>query len=734
MTLRRAGSLRNSARGEAPRGFRPDIQGLRAFAVLAVVAEHVTGWPSGGFVGVDIFFVISGFLITGILAREFANTGTISFSDFYRRRIKRIVPAATLTLVGTVIVGAFLLTRERAVSTLWDAVSAFFFVSNWRFAVTGTDYFAGGGLTSPVQQFWSLSVEEQYYFVWPWVMLGVLLLATGVMKRSRTQALRVALGVLVAIVVVSFCVAIYESATSATIAYFSSLSRAWELGVGGILALMAHRFTRIPPVLRTLLAWAGLCGMVVSVFVVSSSRLFPGPWAALPVVATAMAIVASTGAPARYNVVLVNPVARFFGDISYSLYLWHFPTLIFLAIIMPARGNDYIVIAFVSSLVLATAMYYAVERPLHKSPWLARFASPAARADAWHAWWRHDQRIMGMWGGVAVVTVLALTIAPHVYVSADTSAQRQRVAAAVADEADAEAAFRRLDPASITAGQTIAQRLREALHDSAWPLLDPPVDAVMSAGLVDLPGCDPSTPSDAATCSFGVSAGTELVVFGDSLGITLLPTVVGAFGDEYAIRGLTRSACPVIPLRVTYPDAATRDSCEDQQVESVRYINESKPAVVFVTENYVWATRLESGATGADLGAEWALAAASFATSIAVSGAAVVFVTPPSAGKQIVDCATPLSVPADCVSVIDGGWSVLRDAEASVPNAYLIDTMRWYCTAAGFCPAYANGTIIKRDYIHPTAQYAVSEEIVRDFRDMALALQIGMLSTPETAD
>lgn len=115
MTLRRAGSLGHSARGEAPRGFRPDIQGLRAFAVLAVVAEHVTGRPSGGFVGVDIFFVISGFLITGILAREFANTGTISFSDFYRRRIKRIVPAATLTLVGTVIVGAFLLTRERAV-------------------------------------------------------------------------------------------------------------------------------------------------------------------------------------------------------------------------------------------------------------------------------------------------------------------------------------------------------------------------------------------------------------------------------------------------------------------------------------------------------------------------------------------------------------------------------------------------------------------------------------------
>lgn len=702
--------------------FRPDIQGLRAFAVLAVVFEHLTGRPQGGFVGVDIFFVISGFLITGILAREFSRSGTISFGGFYRRRVKRIFPAATLTLVASVVIGALLLTHEKATATFWDAVAAFFFVSNWRFAATGTDYFAGGGLPSPVQQFWSLSVEEQFYFVWPWVMLGVLALGTTFLRKSRNEALRLAFGVLVTIVVLSFILAVVESATTATVAYFSSLTRAWELGVGGAIALMAHKFEHIPPVLRVFIAWLGVAGLVFSVLFVSSSQLFPGPGAAWPVLATALVIVASIGTPARFNFLLVNPVARFFGDISYSLYLWHFPTIIFLAVIIPSQGHAYMVIALLVSVALATTMYYSFERPLHKSPWLDRYESPKSKRDAWQAWWRRDKTSIIAWGSAGMIIVAAVGAGSAGYVTVSTNAQRSLIAEVVAAQSTAEAAFAELDGTQLLAGQRISENLRQALHATTWPALSPSIDEVMTDGKVGLRGCHPSVPSDPSTCAFGNPAAEQLIVYGDSLGITLLPTVIGAFGDDYFIRGLTRAACPMIPLAVSYADSTTREGCETQQAASIKYINATHPKAVFIIENYEWANRLVSAATGAALQREWTDAAEAFTISIATSGASVIFVTPPSMGKQIVDCATALSLPADCVSHVDATWPLLRDAESTVDGAQLVDTLHWYCTDAGYCPAFSAGIITKRDYVHPTVQYAESVNVVNDFRDLTSAI------------
>ncbi|WP_447644321.1 acyltransferase family protein [Nocardioides zeae] len=166
---------------------RRDIQGLRAFAVTAVVLDHLLGWPHGGFVGVDVFFVISGFLITGILLREHERTGTISFVGFYRRRAKRILPASILVLAVTVALSYALVGRLRADSIATDGLWALFFGANWRFTTQATDYFAANGPVSPLQHYWSLAVEEQFYFVWPWLMLGVLaLLAARTRRRAGT--------------------------------------------------------------------------------------------------------------------------------------------------------------------------------------------------------------------------------------------------------------------------------------------------------------------------------------------------------------------------------------------------------------------------------------------------------------------------------------------------------------------------------------------------------------------
>ena len=241
--------------GRPKAGPRRDIQGLRAFAVVAVVLDHLVDWPRGGFVGVDVFFVLSGFLITGLLLREHERTGRISFGDFYRRRVKRIVPAATIVIVATVVASWFVFTSARFGSTLGDAVYALLFAGNWRFALQSTDYFSAQ-TTSPLQQYWSLGVEEQFYLVWPLLLLAVF----AVMARrggTARQARKVVGAVLGVVVLASFAWALYETAAVPDRAYFSTFSRTWELGVGALLAVAAPLLARLPGHVRPVLSWTG---------------------------------------------------------------------------------------------------------------------------------------------------------------------------------------------------------------------------------------------------------------------------------------------------------------------------------------------------------------------------------------------------------------------------------------------------------------------------------------------
>lgn len=357
---------RRSAVWDPRKNLRQDIQGLRAFAVLAVIASHLVGWPTGGFVGVDVFFVISGFIITNQLLREKETTGTISYSGFYQRRVRRILPASLVVLVATITAAFAFLPKGRAVETLTDGIWAMLFSGNWRFAVAGTDYFQEGQPPSPIQHFWSLGVEEQFYFVWPWLMLFLFWI---VARRGNTSGGRVLVGLVMAVLmVVSFAWAVYETATTPAWAYFSTFSRAWELGAGAFVAVISPVLTRIPSALRPVLAWVGLAGMVASVFVVTASPGFPAPFAALPVLATALVIVAGTGGPVRFLWPLTNPVSGYIGDISYSLYLWHWPVIILLIAFMPAGNITYYVTAAVISLALSVFSYHGIENRFRKAP------------------------------------------------------------------------------------------------------------------------------------------------------------------------------------------------------------------------------------------------------------------------------------------------------------------------------------------------------------------------------
>jgi peptidoglycan/LPS O-acetylase OafA/YrhL len=350
-------------------GVRLDIQGLRAVAVLAVIGEHARlPFLSGGYVGVDVFFVLSGFLITSLLVREADRDGRVSLRDFYARRARRILPAATLVLVAVVVFAALELPYRAVERITADAAWAAAFLANVHFGHLGTDYFSQGLPPSPVQHYWSLSIEEQFYLVWPG-LLALLLLAHR--KRGSGSPWRLVIAVAGALCLASLAWCLVETGTDATSAYFSSLARAWELGAGMLLALAARRLTSIPGTVRHLLTIGGLAAIAVAVLGFDARTPFPGWHALVPVLGTVAVVAAGIGTDAVGvgRVLTLRPIT-WIGDLSYSLYLWHWPVLVLWAARTgPERSRLETLALLLVILALSTASYYLVENPVRRGRW-----------------------------------------------------------------------------------------------------------------------------------------------------------------------------------------------------------------------------------------------------------------------------------------------------------------------------------------------------------------------------
>lgn len=303
---------------------RRDIEGLRAIAIGTVLAFHAgLPWFSGGFVGVDIFFVLSGFLITGILAREVSRTGRVRLGAFWARRARRLLPASAVVLAFSTLVAFLWLPVTQRATFGWDIASAALYVVNWRLADRSVDYLAEDVGASPVQHFWSLAVEEQFYLVWPLLILAAAL----VWRRRPVVAATIALA---AVTVSSFVYSVQQSLDEPQSAFFVSTTRVWELGVGALLALAAPRLRRLlPDVALGLLGWAGIGMVVVATFGYDGATTWPGVPALLPVLGAAAAIASGfrpvAWAPGR---LLSWAPLVWIGGLSYSLYLWHWPILV----------------------------------------------------------------------------------------------------------------------------------------------------------------------------------------------------------------------------------------------------------------------------------------------------------------------------------------------------------------------------------------------------------------------
>ncbi|HEY6017005.1 MAG TPA: acyltransferase, partial [Gaiellaceae bacterium] len=313
---------------------RDDLQGLRAVAVLVVALGHAgVGFLGGGYVGVDVFFVLSGFLITGLLLDEARRTGTVSLAGFYTRRARRILPAAALTLVATELAAYVLLNFVRARQVMWDSVWAAFFGANVHFSRIETDYFARDRPPSPIQHFWTLAVEEQFYLVWP-ALLGLVLFGALLLRRRRgavtPASTRRLLAVLLLATAASLAWSMVETSRLPTAAYFSTFARAWELGLGAALAVVAGPVAALRAELRATAGWLGFGAIALASTTFSSRTAFPGYAALLPTLGAALVIAGGTGGQPAYGVGRLLSVApmRWVGDRSYTLYLWHWPILI----------------------------------------------------------------------------------------------------------------------------------------------------------------------------------------------------------------------------------------------------------------------------------------------------------------------------------------------------------------------------------------------------------------------
>jgi peptidoglycan/LPS O-acetylase OafA/YrhL len=350
----------------APSKFRQDIQGLRALAVGIVVLDHahIPGL-SGGFIGVDVFFVISGFLITGLLLGDIAKHARVRFLNFYSRRAQRILPAATVVILVTCVASIALLGIIQARSVLVDGVWAVFFGANMHFASVGTNYFAASASTSPLQHYWSLAVEEQFYLVWP-AVLGIVALVfrrKGVVGHVPRLPIALTLGVVGGL---SLYLSVVQTSSNPTAAYFSTIDRTWELAVGALLAVALPWLGKIPTALRCALSWSGLVAIITAALIFTAETAIPGYNALLPVLGCAALLVGGIGLPryGAHSLLSIRPL-RFLGDISYSLYLWHWPILIIAAAYGGARDTLGVrVVLVVISGLIATLSYYGLENPL----------------------------------------------------------------------------------------------------------------------------------------------------------------------------------------------------------------------------------------------------------------------------------------------------------------------------------------------------------------------------------
>ena len=658
-------------------GFRPDVEGLRAVAVGAVLLYHAgVPFARGGYVGVDVFFVISGFLITGLLVRELEMTRRISLGRFYSRRAKRLLPSTVVVLAFVVVVALALPLYDpvRMDELSLGVVASGLYFMNWLLAARATDYFAAGLQASPVQHFWTLAVEEQFYLIWP-----ALLLATAWMGRRAGLSVRPALAAALAVVVVSsLAYSIYSTQAQAGAAYFSTLTRGWELALGGMLALVpASRLGLRSPWVASALTTGGLAAIAFATFRFNDATLFPGYAALVPTLGTAAIIAAgfATTSAGPVRLLTLGPV-RHVGRISYAWYLWHWPLLVFAAAIWgslsPLQGLGVLAASYVPT-VLTNRL---VEKPFLHSETLARFPRKALAL-----------------GGACTATSVALGLGLFALTPTVPEAPESEVAGARALQQD------------------------HTLQKSARAVYPSPQKAETKANRPQMyaDGCHLDAPeTKSPECVYGdPSSDTTVVLFGDSHAMQWFPALNEIARErDWRLVGLTKSACP--PAEVHIYNGTLRRAyreCDEWRERTLeRIMQDEKPSLVVTSSLPAYKPR-EDGKRLHGEARKQALVKGYVSTleRMRSAGAPVALIEDvPHPNKNVPQCVSRfLDRLQECAtprSEALGFPKVNTRAAGEVDGVRLIDPTPMICLKKT-CPAVIGDALVYRNGAHLTATY-----------------------------
>ncbi len=672
--------------------FRPDIEGLRAVAVLMVLLAHgrVPGF-SGGFAGVDVFFVISGFLITGLLVREAERDGRISYVDFWARRAKRLLPASSLVLVATI-----LLAWLAVPAALWntfarDIMAAALYVVNWRFADQSVDYFAHTN-TSPVQHYWSLAVEEQYYVVWP-LLLGLLLFVARRAHLKVRPVMAVGLGL---ILVPSFVWALIYTHSEPAKSYFVTTTRLWELAAGALVAVAGHLWMRLSRPAAAMAAIAGALGLLLTV-PLSKADGWPGTSTLLPVLATALVIIA--GYTLREGVVhrvLASAPMVWIGGLSYGIYLWHFPLITIADLhwgelawpVALAIALGSVVPAFLTQRLLENPVRFA--GALKRAPWLAI--------------------------GVGAVCTLLGVSAGGALAAAGNGQVKQAAASDVRGVGDA-----------IKQTKSSAQPKKPGQQAPTNPLLLPPDPSKIDLNIKSITP-DPLRASDdnakhtclvqievtsVDSCPGGDPKGTRTIALVGDSKADMWSDAVSKYAAAHHLRLeiYTKASCPLTtePIYRTASAGHNYRQCTTWVNKVLQRLQTSKPAAV-VTSGYAAHALAPNGTADTSLMTKGYVDAW---TKLKRSGIPVVAIAdvPDTTGNDTTICVSSHRKNANQACAYeknDGSGTPSLRAAAEQLGSPFVSVNDWVCPTQKTCPVVIGNVLVFRDDKHLSAAFVNS--------------------------
>lgn len=675
------------------RGYQPEVQGIRALAVALVLFYHF--WPAkltGGFIGVDIFFVVSGFLISSHMYREAASTGGVRIGRFWARRVRRLLPISLLVLLVSLVAALALLPKTVWATTFRQIAASALYTQNWILAGDAVDYSAADNAATLVQHYWSLSVEEQFYLVWPIIFAGAVAISLVMRRRLNSSALpkRGYVAILVSLATLfaaSLAYSVVATHADSARSYFVTPTRVWEFAAGSLIAL-TFLGRQCAGARSSLIAWAGLATIVVSSFRLSSATPFPGWVALFPVMGACILLGApggySPGAPRWW---LSRKPLTFLGDISYGIYLWHWPVIVLARSVLdkePDLAAKLILIVLTIGLASAGKKY--VEDP-----------------------WRHG-RILGSTGramifavvGTALIALSAFAAMPRIDTSPQTTVDRQRK----------DSCF---GPGALVGGAHCASVLRDSKPNPG------PEAVVAQNGREPYPGCQsPIEGTAVLSCGLGVaerSADRTVAIVGDSHASQWF-SALDELGRtrNWHIKTFTKAGCPVtFAIRDNGSKSATsRSDCLTfSHGVADRIAKDPSISVVFPTSR--------AYAYGFASGGDQTLVAPG------VDGYAAVWQQWLDAGKQVVvlgEVPNPGSkrVP-DCLSKNpDNSMACSRPVADAVPKTLplaaaseklksrgvLYMPMRDFFCDRTTCYAVVGGLITYRDSTHISTQYSAA--------------------------